>query len=91
MAGTRRGPEGSGRRIRAERRPQERRRWLAARMEAARNDRERVSLASEYLRSVMADPAVSDDHARQAADQAVKFLTALADQLQATTTPRGER
>lgn len=92
MAGTRRGPNGSGRPTRAELRPQERRDRLTKRMGAARNQRDRVSVASEHLRSVMADPAVTDELSRQAAEQAIGFLLKLAEQLQATaTTPQGQK
>lgn len=82
MAGTRRGPERTPRPTRAELRPKDRQRLLAHRLNTARNDRDRVAWAAANLRAVMADPTVTDELARAAADQAVKFLIALADQLQ---------
>jgi predicted ABC-type transport system involved in lysophospholipase L1 biosynthesis ATPase subunit len=81
MAGTRRGPEGSGRQTRAELRPQERLDRLTERLANARNQRERVAWAAAHLRAVMADPAVTDELDRQTGDQAVGFLLKLADQL----------
>lgn len=93
MAGTRRGPERTPRPTRAELRPKDRQRLLAHRLNTARNDRDRVAWAAANLRAVMADPTVTDELARATADQAVKFLIALANQLhQAATTPtRGKK
>ena len=87
MAGVRRG---TGRKTRAEIRPEDRRAMFLERMARARNDRDRVSIASQYLRAAMNDPHVTDEISRQAADQAVRFLTALADQLQTTPARKEE-
>lgn len=91
MSGTRRGLAGSGRPTRAKLRPEERRALYLERMSKARNDRERVSIASQFLRAALADPHVTDEQGRQVADQAVRYLAALAEQLQTDKNPRGER
>lgn len=86
MAGTRRGPEGSGRPTRVEIAPGVRKNRLKERLSKAKTDRERVSRAAEHLRSVMADPAVDDLAAAQAARETVIYLIAQADRLEATIT-----
>lgn len=83
MAGTRRGPEGSGRLLRTENASAERLRVYEQRLAAARTDSERVSAASQLLRAVMNDPNTPAPIRRQAGEQAIRFLTTLTTQVEA--------
>ena len=85
MAGTRRGPAGSGRPTRAQWRPGERERFFAERLQTARTPGDQMAAALDNLRAVMADPHVSDTARRTTATQAVSYLRALATQLQQAT------
>lgn len=82
MAGTRRGPHGSGRPTRAETRKAARARTLQQRLADARSPRDQVSAASQHLRSVMADPHLPATVAETAAKQVTAYLTAVATQLE---------
>lgn len=77
--------EGSVRRLRTQSTPAERRRVYAERLAAARSDSEKVSAASQLLRAAMNDPTTPDVIRQQAGDQAIKFLTALTDQVEAAS------
>jgi hypothetical protein len=85
MAGRRRGEEGSGRPLRTESPAVERRRIYQERLAAARTPSARVSAASQLLRAAISDPATPDTIRDQAAEQAIKFLTALTDQVEAAS------
>lgn len=75
----------AGRRLRTESSPVERHRVFAERIAAARSDSERVSAASQLLRAAMNDPNTPETIRTQAAEQAIKFLTALTDQVEGTS------
>jgi len=91
MAGTRRGPSGSGRVTRFDARPVERRARLQDRLDNAKTSREKVSWVSAHLRAVMADPDVDDNECRRVAEQAVIYLRRLSDELEATITRKEEK
>ncbi|MCM3884157.1 hypothetical protein [Frankia sp. R82] len=54
---------------------------LSTKFRRAKNQSQRVSAAADYVRSAMSDPEVTAAAANSTADQAIRKLVELADQL----------
>lgn len=86
MAGTRRGPDGSGLPVKAQTRKTARQNTLRARLKTWQTPRGQVSAWCQHLRSLLADPNLPPEVAEQAAQQAATYMRALSDQLEKAIT-----
>lgn len=82
MAGTRRGPEGSGLPVRAQTRPQVRIARAKRRIREADDDRDRIGAAADWVRSALSDPHLDKHVAELVAKRTIEYLKKTAEELE---------